>query len=414
MAKVEARIKRRETIAVLLLDLDHFKTVNDTLGHGVGDSVLIAVAKRLREASRETDVIARLGGDEFAILVGPLDNPKHAATIADRIVRSIAQPMTIDDNQIMIGASIGIAMAPGDGADAETLLKNADLALYRAKSEGRGNYHFFETGMDEALKHRRSIELGLKGALTRGEFRLVFQPLVNLERNRICCLEALLRWDHPERGLIPPPEFIPIAEETGVIVQIGEWVLREACRAAARWPTDIRLAVNLSAAQFKSRRLVESITRTLAETGLDASRLELEITESLLLADTEPTLATLHELREMGVRIAMDDFGSGYSSLRYLRSFPFDKIKIDRAFMQGSSDEGRSMSIINAMIALGRSLGISTTAESIETEEQLEAVRREGCEEVQGFLFSPPLPASGIDALLGAVRANDARRRAAR
>jgi predicted signal transduction protein with EAL and GGDEF domain len=314
----------------------------------------------------------------------------------------------------MIGASIGIAMAPGDGADAETLLKNADLALYRAKSEGRGNYHFFETGMDEALKHRRSIELGLKGALTRGEFRLVFQPLVNLERNRICCLEALLRWDHPERGLIPPPEFIPIAEETGVIVQIGEWVLREACRAAARWPTDIRLAVNLSAAQFKSRRLVESITRTLAETGLDASRLELEITESLLLADTEPTLATLHELREMGVRIAMDDFGSGYSSLRYLRSFPFDKIKIDRAFMQGSSDEGRSMSIINAMIALGRSLGISTTAESIETEEQLEAVRREGCEEVQGFLFSPPLPASGIDALLGAVRANDARRRAAR
>jgi predicted signal transduction protein with EAL and GGDEF domain len=376
--------------------------------------VLIGVARRLRETARGTDVIARLGGDEFAILVGPLDNPKHAALIADRIVRSIAQPMLIGDDQIMIGASIGIATAPGDGTDAETLLKNADLALYRAKGEGRGTYHFFEPGMDAALKHRRAIELGLKGALMRDEFRLVFQPLVKLADSRICCLEALLRWDHPERGLIQPPEFIPIAEETGVIVQIGEWVLREACRAAARWPQDVRIAVNLSAAQFKSRRLVGRIADALADAGLDPGRLELEITESLLLADTEPTLAALHELRALGVRIAMDDFGSGYSSLRYLRSFPFDKIKIDRAFIESPGGEDRTTAIISAMIGLGRSLGIATTAEGVETEEQLEAVRREGCEEVQGFLFSPPLPASGIDALLGTVRTNDGRRRAAR
>ena len=413
MAKIESRLGRQENIAVLLVDLDHFKTVNDTLGHAVGDAVLIAVARRLREASRQSDIIGRLGGDEFAILVGPLDSPTHAALIADRIVRSLAQPILVDDNQIIIGASVGIAMAPGDGRDAESLLKNADLALYRAKGEGRGAYAFFEAGMDEALKYRRGIELGLKGALTRGEFRLVFQPLLNLAENRICSLEALLRWDHPERGLIPPPEFIPIAEETGVIVQIGDWVLREACRAAARWPADIRIAVNLSAAQFKHRRLVESVRNALAEAGLDPTRLELEITETLLLADTEPTLAALHELRAMGVRIAMDDFGSGYSSLRYLRSFPFDKIKIDRAFIEGPGGEARTSAVINAMIGLGRSLGIATTAEGIETEAQLEAVRHEGCDEVQGFLFSPPLPASGIDALLGTVRANEQRRLAA-
>ena len=400
MERLEARIRREENVAVLCLDLDHFKAINDTLGHGVGDQVLQTVADRLRDVSRETDVIARLGGDEFAFLVYPLEDPRNAATVAERVVKSMAAPMQVDGHQIMIGTSIGIAIAPFDGEDAETLLKNADLALYRAKSEGRGTYHFFEKGMDEALQHRRMLENGLKIALSRGEFRLVYQPLVNLQENRICAFEALLRWDHPERGLIPPLEFIPVAEETGFITSIGQWVLREACKAAAGWPEHVRIAVNLSPMQFK-RGLVEHVTSALAEAGLAPSRLELEITESLLLADTEATLQTLHKLRALGVRISMDDFGTGYSSLSYLRSFPFDKIKIDRSFMQGLGEEQDSLAIVKAVIGLGQSLGMSTTAEGVETEEQLAAVRAQGCNEVQGFLFSPPLPASGIDALFG-------------
>ncbi|MHB1101951.1 MAG: PAS-domain containing protein [Devosia sp.] len=411
MEKLEARIKRDETVAVLCLDLDHFKAVNDTLGHVAGDEVLVTVGKRLREAARDTDVVARLGGDEFALLVHSLDSPPHAASLADRIVKSIARPMQADGHQVMIGTSVGIAMAPGDGRDAETLLKNADTALYRAKSEGRGNYHFFEKGMDEALQHRRMLERGLKVALARGEFRLVYQPLMDLERNRICCLEALLRWDHPERGLIPPMEFIPVAEETGVITSIGEWVLREACKAAAGWPEHVRIAVNLSPVQFRNRGLVDHVISALHEAGLAASRLELEITESLLLADTELTLQTLHRLRALGVRISMDDFGTGYSSLSYLRSFPFDKIKIDRSFMKGLTPQEDSMAIIKAVVGLGRSLGMSTTAEGIETEEQLAAIREQGCDEAQGYLFSPPLPATGVDALLGKADVQSARRR---
>jgi diguanylate cyclase (GGDEF)-like protein len=403
MEKAEARIKRGEVIAVLCVDLDHFKTVNDTLGHGVGDSVLGAVAQRLREASRETDHVARLGGDEFAILAGGLDDPNGAATIAARIVKSVAKPIVVDEQQILIGASVGIAVAPLDGTDGETLLKKADLALYRAKGEGRGNYHFFEKGMDEALQERRALEQGLRHALGRGEFRLAYQPLVDVRNNRICCVEALLRWDHPERGVIQPSDFIPIAEETGVIGAIGEWVLREACHTAARWPDDIHIAVNLSPVQFKNRALVNQVTSALQEANLDPARLELEITESLLLADTTLTLETLHRLRALGVRISMDDFGTGYSSLSYLRSFPFDKIKIDRTFMKNLRPGEDSMAIIKAVIGLGRSLGMSTTAEGIETEEQLNAVKEQGCDEVQGFLFSPPLPASGIDSLVGTV-----------
>jgi diguanylate cyclase (GGDEF)-like protein len=399
MERLEARIRRDECVGVLCLDLDHFKAVNDTLGHAVGDQVLQTVARRLRDAARETDLVARLGGDEFAFLIHPLEDPRGAAVVAERVVKSIAEPIHVDGHQVMIGTSIGIAMAPTDGADAETLLKNADMALYRAKGEGRGNYHFFEKGMDEKLQHRRLLEQGLKVALAQGEFRLVYQPLVSLEENRICCLEALLRWDHPEKGLIPPMEFIPIAEETGVISSIGQWVLHEACRAAARWPEHVRVAVNLSPMQFKHRGLVGHVVSALREAGLAPRRLELEITESLLLADTEQTLQILHQLRELGVSISMDDFGTGYSSLSYLRSFPFDKIKIDRSFMQGLEHEEDSRAIIRAVIGLGQSLGMSTTAEGVETEAQLEAVRAEGCNEVQGFLFSPPLPQSGIDAL---------------
>ena len=411
MQKLEAHIKRGETVAVLVLDLDHFKAVNDTFGHAAGDEVLVTVGQRLRQAARDTDVVARLGGDEFAVLVHTLDSPRDAAVIAERMVKSVAEPMQAGGHQVMIGTSIGIAMAPGDGEDAETLLKNADTALYRAKSEGRGNYHFFEKGMDEALQHRRMLEQGLKVALARGEFRLVYQPLIDLKANRICCLEALLRWDHPERGLIPPLEFIPVAEETGVITAIGEWVLREACKAAAAWPEHVRIAVNLSPVQFKNRGLVDHVVAALREAKLAPSRLELEITESLLLADTDLTLQTLHRLRALGVRISMDDFGTGYSSLSYLRSFPFDKIKIDRSFMQGLTPQEDSVAIIKAVIGLGRSLGMSTTAEGIETEAQLAVIREQGCTEAQGYLFSPPLPASGVDALLGAAGIATRRRR---
>ncbi|HVW91663.1 MAG TPA: PAS-domain containing protein [Devosia sp.] len=400
MDKIDARIRRGEVMAVLQVDLDRFKDVNDTLGHAVGDAVLIEVARRMREASRETDVVARIGGDEFALLVGPLDSPRQAARIADRIVKSVAQPMTVDGNQILIGASVGIAMAPPDGNDPDTLLKNADLALYKAKGEGRGAYRFFEQGMDDALRSRRALEFGLRDALARDQFRLVFQPLFNLADNRIAGLEALLRWDHPERGLIPPAEFIPLAEETGMIVQIGEWVLQEACRAAMAWPDPVRIAVNLSTVQFKHRGLVDSVRLALAEAGLPPGRLELEITEQLLFADPEATLATLARLHAMGVRIVLDDFGSDYSSLRHLKRFPFDKVKIDRSFVRHLLDGEDSMAVVTAMIALARSLGLATTAEGIETEEELAAVRAQGCEEVQGFLFSAPLPASSVDALL--------------
>jgi diguanylate cyclase (GGDEF)-like protein len=408
MAKVEARIKRGENIAVLCVDLDNFKSINDSFGHAVGDGVLVVVAKRLREASRETDVVARLGGDEFAVVAAPLDDPKHAALIANRIVQSLAQPMIIEDKQIEVGASVGIAMAPVDGADADALLRSADLALYRAKSGGRGSYHFFEPQMDEALKVRRTLEHGLKAALGRGEFRLVFQPVLGLADNRICCLEALLRWDHPERGPIPPAEFIPVAEETGMIAAIGEWVLAEACRIAAAWPENVRVAVNLAAAQFKGRGVVDAVARALALAGLPPDRLELEVTEGLLLADPDQMFRALHRLRALGVRIVMDDFGSGYCSLSYLRTFPFNKLKIDRSFVAELSENGQAPAIVGAMIGLGRGLGMAIAAEGIETEAQLEVVRRQGCDEAQGFLLSPPLPASGIDALLGTVRAGRA------
>ncbi len=399
MEAAEERIMRREIVAVLAVDLDRFKAVNDTLGHGSGDALLRLVAERLKQACREGDIVARLGGDEFAVLSGSLLHARDAATIAERIVREMAVPFDVDGHSVVIGASVGIAVAPVDGTSAETLLKNADMALYRAKTDGRGAYHFFEKGMDAVLQERRSMELGLRQALVRNEFRLVFQPLLNLAEQRISVLEALLRWDHPERGTIAPADFIPIAEETGLIVSIGEWVLREACRAATRWPQDVRVAINLSTVQFRNRQLYRQVESVLESTGLHPERLELEVTESLLLADAETTLDTLHRLRALGVHIAMDDFGTGYSSLGYLRSFPFDKIKIDRSFVKDLSDKQDSRAIVKAVIDLGRSLGMATTAEGVETEAQLDAVRRQGCTEVQGFLFSPPLPLSAIDRL---------------
>jgi diguanylate cyclase (GGDEF)-like protein len=400
MAASEPGLARGEHIAVLCIDLDHFKSVNDTLGHSLGDKLLQQVSARLWGATRENDLLARLGGDEFALMLRGLDNPAEAAAIAERIVSAMANPFTIDGHQLVIGASVGIAMAPQDGETSEILMKNADLALYKAKNEGRSTFHFFESGMDAAIQKRRTIEAGLRLALAKGELRLVYQPLVGLKENRITCLEALLRWDTADRGTISPTEFIPIAEETGLIVAIGEWVLREACRTATNWPAGVRVAVNLSPVQFKNKRLFETVEAALRDSGLAPTRLELEITESLLLADNEPTLKTLHKLRALGVRISMDDFGTGYSSLSYLRSFPFDKIKIDRSFMRDLKSKGDSLAIIKAVIGLGQSLGMSTTAEGIETEEQLSAVRDQGCNEVQGFLFSPPVSAQAVTDML--------------
>ncbi|MDO8359456.1 MAG: EAL domain-containing protein, partial [Devosia sp.] len=410
MANSEASIERGEKAAVLCIDLDHFKSVNDTLGHAIGDKLLKQASARLWGTTRETDVLARLGGDEFSLLLRPIERPGDAATIAERIVRTMSSPFIIDGHQIAIGASVGIAIAPQDGTSTDVLMKNADMALYRAKSEGRSTYHFFEKDMDAAIQKRRMIEAGLRAALQLNELRVVFQPLVGLKENRVTCLEALLRWNHGERGNISPAEFIPVAEETGLIVPIGEWVLREACRAAVGWPTEARVAVNLSPVQFKNKRLFETVHAILAETGLPPTRLELEITESLLLADSEQTLQTLHRLRAIGVRISMDDFGTGYSSLSYLRSFPFDKIKIDRSFMRDLESRGDSLAIIKAVIGLGHSLGMSTTAEGVETEEQLKAVREQGCNEVQGFLFSPPLEAGQVAALLAADQKPQLRR----
>jgi diguanylate cyclase (GGDEF)-like protein len=400
MTQVETSIVRGEKAAVLCIDLDHFKGINDTLGHAMGDAVLKQVSARLWGTTRETDVLARLGGDEFSLLLKPIEGPREAAMVAERIVKAIAAPFSINGHHILIGASVGIAMAPSDGITTDALMKNADLAAYRAKSDGRSTYHFFEPGMDATLQQRRVIESGLRMALQNQELRLVFQPLVGLKENRITCFEALLRWDHPEHGAISPVEFIPVAEDTGLIVPIGEWVLREACKTATSWPSNIRVAVNLSPVQFKNRRLFDLVQSALSDAGLPPTRLELEITESLLLADSEQTLETLHRLRGLGIRIAMDDFGTGYSSLSYLRAFPFDKIKIDRSFMRDLSRNGDNLAIIKAVIGLGHSLGMSMTAEGIETEEQLNAVRDQGCNEVQGFLFSPPMPAVAVQALL--------------
>lgn len=396
MSRTEAGLQRGDMAAVLYIDLDHFKAVNDTLGHAVGDEVIKQAAVRLWGTTRESDLLARLGGDEFALLLQPIDSADAAARVADRIIKAMGAPMNIKGQQIEIGASVGIAVGPGDGMDTDTLVKNADLALYKAKSEGRSTYHFFEAGMDAELQQRREIEAGLRMALGRDEFRLVYQPLLGLRENQITCVEALLRWDFEGRT-VSPTEFIPVAEETGLIAAIGEWVLNEACAAAATWPGHVRVAVNLSPVQFRQRDLVAQVRRALTGAKLDPARLELEITESLLLGDSESTLKALHELRAMGVRICMDDFGTGYSSLSYLRSFPFDKIKIDRSFMRDLASRADSQAIIRAVIGLGQSLGMSTTAEGVETEEQLSLVRAHGVSEVQGYLFSPPV--SGEDLL---------------
>jgi diguanylate cyclase (GGDEF)-like protein len=385
-----------EVFSVLYLDLDRFKSVNDTLGHPIGDKLLKAVAERLRACTRDTDLVARMGGDEFAVLqIGP-DAVRSTEQLAQRIREVVSAPYEIDGHNVVVGTSIGIALAPSDGASTDQLLKNADLALYRAKAGGRGAHCFFEARMGEELQTRRLIELDLRRALAAGEFEVYYQPLVNLSDGAITGYEALLRWQHPERGFISPAEFIPIAEEIGLIVPIGEWVLRQACAQASKWRHDVKIAVNLSAVQLRSRDLVQVVMLALANSGLAPTRLELEITESVFLADNDLTLSILHDLRGFGVRIAMDDFGTGYSSLSYLRSFPFDKIKLDRSFVRDLGVKPDSFAIVQSIAALGTSLGMTTIAEGIETSEQMEQVKAAGFAEGQGYLFGRPQPVERI------------------
>ena len=389
----------RRSVAVHHLDLDRFKTVNDTFGHHAGDNLLKIVAGRLRDLVRGCDTIARMGGDEFVIVQAPISGPVEATALAERMIAAIGEPVVIDGHQAGVGASVGIAVGPGDGPSPEKLLRNADLALYRAKADGRGTFRFFEAGMDEHMLTRLAMEQDLRKALPSGEFELYYQPVVNLQSGAISGFEALLRWNHPQRGLISPATFIPLAEETGFIVPMGEWVIRQACLTAAQWPDHLHVAVNISASQFRNTGLMQVIVNSLAASGLSPTRLEIEITETVLLQDKEATLAILHQLRALGIRIAMDDFGTGYSSLTYLQSFPFDKIKIDRSFVKDITENAGSLNIVRAVASLANGMGMTATAEGVETNEQLDRITAEGCTEMQGYLFSRPLPARDIERL---------------
>jgi diguanylate cyclase (GGDEF)-like protein len=396
-----ARTRRStEKFAIFIIDLDHFKDVNDSLGHPVGDLLLQKVADRLRRSTRESDTVARIGGDEFAMLQ-TLDGDGEAMdgiiALAQRILRNIDAPYEIDGHHINIGASVGIALGPQDGIEAGQLMKNADLALYRAKSDGRSDYRFFEMAMDVEARSRHALEADLRKALVRGEFEVYYQTVYSFETGAICGAEALVRWLHPERGMVRPDQFIPLAEELGLISPIGEWVLKTACVEAAKWPSNLKLAVNLSAAQFKRGNLVNVVRSALIDSGLAPERLELEITESVLLTQNAYNLALLRGLKQLGVSIVLDDFGTGFSSLSYLRMFPFDTIKIDRSFVSDVSTREDCAAIISAVTSLSKALGIRTTAEGVETREQFELLRAAGCTLAQGFMLSRPRPAAELD-----------------
>jgi diguanylate cyclase (GGDEF)-like protein len=394
-----------QALAVFCLDLDRFKTVNDMLGHPAGDRLLAAVGERIRTCLRDTDDVARIGGDEFAILQRGTAQPDGATALAaERLLDAISAPYRIDGHQVVVGTSIGVSLAPADTSEPDQLLKNADLALYRAKADGRGTYRYFEPGMDARMQARRALEVDLRRALANNEFELFYQPLIDVQNETIAGFEALIRWNHPTRGLVMPGDFIAVTEETGLILPLGEWVLRQACANAAQWPDHVRVAVNLSPLQFKNRNLVGLVVNALAASRLAPGRLELEITESVLLIDNDATLAALNQLRLLGVHISMDDFGTGYSSLSYLRSFPFDKIKIDRSFIRELSAKDDSLAIIRAVTGLGHSLGMRTTAEGVETREQFERLKQEGCNEVQGYLFGKPQRLSEVRKLMAPSR----------
>jgi diguanylate cyclase (GGDEF)-like protein len=397
-AAMERCRRHGDRFAVHLLDLDRFKEVNDSLGHVVGDALLKEVARRLRTAVSDTDVVARLGGDEFAVLqqLGK-DEKADAIALADKILSVIVRPVDIECHQLTIETSIGIALAPDHGLVAEELLKKADLALYRAKSDGRNGHCLFEPQMERDAYSRHELVADLRNSIARGEFELHYQPFVGIMDKKMVGMEALVRWRHPQRDLVPPNDFIALAEDTGLIKPLGEWILRTACAEAAHWPSDIRVAVNLSAVQFRKCNLSQIIADALRESGLCAERLELEVTESVFLEHNEENLAMLHELKDLGISIVLDDFGTGYSSLSYLQSFPFNKIKIDRTFVADLGRRGDCAAIVSAVTGLAKSLDIATTAEGVETVEQLMLLRAAGCDEAQGYLFGRPCPSSEID-----------------
>ena len=390
------RVRRGERLAVLYLDLDHFKRVNDTFGHPIGDKLLKSVADRLHGCIRDIDFVARLSGDEFAIIQKMLDRPADAADLAMRIREAIHEPFDIDGHQVVVDTSIGISIAPNDATELDDLLKTTDIALYEAKNAGRGTFCFYETDMNMRMQARAKLERDLESALANGEFELFYQPIVSLDDNKISAFEALLRWHHPERGLVAPDEFIPVAEEMGLIVPLGEWVLRTACAEAATWPDDIQVAVNLSSMQLANKNLANAVVGAIASAGISANRLELELTESALLENTSENLATLKLLHELGVRFVMDDFGTGYSSLSYLLSFPFHKIKVDRSFIAALSDNNGSHAIVRAITDMAKGLKLEVVAEGVETASQLQQVRMLRCTEAQGYLFSPPRPAAEL------------------
>ena len=391
-------------LAVLYIDIDEFKSVNDALGHPVGDELLKGVARRLRSCLGESDIAARLGGDEFAVIQHPVQGAADTERLVESIYRAIRKPLECAGHLITTDASVGIAMAPRDGIHLDQLLKNADLALYGAKGDGRRTYRFFEPGMDARAKARRTLESELRDAIAGGNFETYYQPVVDLRDNKISGCEALLRWRHPQRGTISPADFIPVAEDTGLINELGQLVLETACREAAKWPDDVRIAVNVSPVQFRSQTLALNVATALAASGIAPSRLELEITEAVLMRDDEAALAMLHQLRALGVKIALDDFGTGYSSLSYLHRFPFDKIKIDRSFVKNIGDEGASSAIIQAVVNIATASNMTTTAEGVEQEWQRELLRELGCNEMQGYLFSPAVSAAEITRLLPEAR----------
>ena len=394
-----ARIGYGERVALLYIDIDGFKSVNDSLGHRIGDELLKSVAVSLSDCLDEKDIIARLGGDEFVVVQTAVKRSEDVTALVTCIYQSIREPHECLGHLVTTDASIGIAFASQDGIDVEQLLKNADLAMYSAKEAGRRTYRFFEPEMEVRMKARRSLEIDLRQAIIEGGFEVYYQPIIDLQSNRISGCEALLRWHHPQRGMISPTEFIPVAEETGLINQLGEWVLTTACMEAATWPDHIKLAVNVSPVQFRSDTLALKVVAALAASGLSANRLELEITEAVLIRDDDAALTILHQLRALGIRIALDDFGTGYSSLSYLQRFPFDKIKIDRCFIKDIAESSGAPCIVQAVVSIATTRHITTTAEGVETEQQREILRGLGCTEMQGYLFSPAKPAAELKRL---------------
>ncbi len=390
-----------DPVALLYLDIDHFKHINDSMGHPAGDALLCEVATRLRRLAQPGDLVARLGGDEFAIALPLGDDPARARKFAERLLTSLALPFDLEGVREHVTCSIGIALAPRDGNDANVLMRNADLALYAAKGAGRSTFRFYETAMRLEAERRHNLTVELRRAIDERQFELHYQPIVSLKDDGLCGFEALIRWQHPERGLIAPSDFIPVAEETGLITAIGEWVLREACTAAAGWPSHLKVAVNLSVCQFRHSGLLSAIAAVIRETGLHPDRLEIEVTESVFLSDSAQSIPLLRELKALGVRIAIDDFGTGYSSLGYLRSFSFDKIKLDRSFVSGIDTDPGNLAIVRAVVGIGLGFHATTTAEGVETPEQLQRLRAEGFDEAQGYLLGRPMPGADIPAFIG-------------